>query len=170
MADIRHRVGITAPREQVYQALATTEGLSRWWTQDTAGDLAVGGKLEFYFGQAEPGAIMEVTELDPGQRVAWRCVQGPDEWVGTAVTFDLSGDAPAEALPRPATSGPATPGGAGPGGETVLLFTHADWREPVEFMHHCSTKWAYFLLGLKAGLEGGPATPYPQDMAISSWG
>ena len=60
--------------------------------------------------------------------------------------------------------------GAEPGGETVLLFTHADWREPVEFMHHCSTKWAYFLLGLKAGLEGGPATPYPQDMAISSWG
>ena len=167
MADIRHRVGITAPREQVYQALATTEGLSRWWTQDTAGDLAVGGKLEFYFGQAEPGAIMEVTELDPGQRVAWRCVQGPDEWVGTAVTFDLSrgGDGPAADGP-----GADGPGADGPGGETVLLFTHADWREPVEFMHHCSTKWAYFLLGLKAGLEGGPATPYPQDMAISSWG
>jgi hypothetical protein len=52
----------------------------------------------------------------------------------------------------------------------VVLFTHAGWREPVEFMHHCSTKWAYFLLGLKAGLEGGPATPYPEDMAISSWG
>jgi hypothetical protein len=37
-------------------------------------------------------------------------------------------------------------------------------------MHHCSTKWAYFLLGLKAGLEGGAATPYPDDMKISSWG
>ena len=56
------------------------------------------------------------------------------------------------------------------GGETVLLFTHADWREPAEFMHHCSTKWGYFLLGMKAGLEGGSATPYPGDMAISSWG
>ena len=33
-----------------------------------------------------------------------------------------------------------------------------------------STKWAYFLLGLKAGLEGGSATPYPGDMAISTWG
>jgi uncharacterized protein YndB with AHSA1/START domain len=152
MADIRHRVGITASREQVYQALATTEGLSRWWTRDTAGDPAVGGKLEFYFGQAEPGGVMEVTELGPGQRVAWRCVQGPDEWVGTAVTFSLSQT------------------GDGPGGETVVLFTHAGWREPAEFMHHCSTKWAYFLLGLKAGLEGGSATPYPADMAISSWG
>jgi hypothetical protein len=35
-----------------------------------------------------------------------------------------------------------------------LLFTHAEWREPDEFIHHCSTKWAYFLLGLKAWLEG----------------
>jgi hypothetical protein len=52
----------------------------------------------------------------------------------------------------------------------VLLFTHASWREPVEFMHHCSTKWAYFLLGLKAWLEGGEATPFSDDMNISSWG
>jgi hypothetical protein len=52
--------------------------------------------------------------------------------------------------------------------ETILLFTHAGWREPSEFMHHCSTKWAYFLLGLKRSFEGGMATPYPDDMAISS--
>ena len=148
MADIRHRVGIAAPAAQVYEALATVEGLSGWWTRDTAGDPAVGGKLEFFFGQAERACVMEVTELVPGQRVAWRCVQGPDEWVGTVLTFGL----------------------AEPGGETVVLFTHADWREPVEFMHHCSTKWGYFLLGLKAGLEGGSATPYPRDLAISRWG
>lgn len=148
MADIRHRVGISAPREQVYAALATREGLSGWWTRDTAGGDAVGSKLEFFFGQPEPGAVMEVVELVPGQRVAWRCVQGPDEWVDTVLSFDLSES----------------------GGETVVMFTHADWREPAEFMHHCSTKWAYFLLGMKTGLEGGSATPYPEDMAISSWG
>ena len=148
MADIRHRVGIIAPKEQVYNALATVEGLSRWWTRDASGDPAVGGKLAFRFGQPEPAAVMEVTELAPGQRVAWRCVEGAAEWVGTSFTFDLSGS----------------------DGETVVRFTQAGWREPVEFMHHCSTKWAYFLLGLKAGLEGGSATPYPEDMAISRWG
>jgi hypothetical protein len=84
----------------------------------------------------------------PDRRVAWRCVQGPDEWVGTTITYDLSTD----------------------GVETALLFTHADWREPIQFMHHCTTKWAYHLLGLKAGLEGGAATPYPEHMKISSWG
>ena len=35
-------------------------------------------------------------------------------------------------------------------------------------MHHCSTKWGYHLLGLKAGLEGGQATPFPDDIALST--
>ena len=35
---------------------------------------------------------------------------------------------------------------------------------------HLPRQWAYFLVGLKAGMEGGAATPYPEDMAISSWG
>ena len=148
MADIRHRVGIAVPPERVYQALATVDGLTGWWTRDVRGETEPGGKLEFFFGGPESATMMEVTDLVPDRRVAWRCVQGPDEWVGTTVTFDLKYS----------------------DGETALLFTHADWRDPVEFMHHCSTKWAYFLLGLRAGLEGGAATPYPDDMKISNWG
>lgn len=148
MPDIRHRVGITAPAGHVYQALATKEGLSGWWTRDVRGEDKMGGKLEFYFGYPEPAAVMEVTDLVPDRRVVWRCVQGPDEWVGTSLIFDLTSSA----------------------GETALLFTQADWREPIDFMYHCSTKWAYFLLGLRAGLEGGVATPYPEDMKISNWG
>jgi hypothetical protein len=38
------------------------------------------------------------------------------------------------------------------------------------FMSHRSTKWAYFLVGLKASIEGDTATPYPEDLRISSWG
>lgn len=147
MADIRHRVGIGAPPDATYHALSTIEGLSGWWTETVEGDPAVGGRLRFIFG-GDGAPAMEVTELVPGKRVAWRCVEGPDEWLGTELTFDLS------------TSGD----------ETVVMFTQAGWREPVAFMHHCSTKWAVFLLGLKAGLEGGAATPFPADPAISSWG
>jgi hypothetical protein len=50
------------------------------------------------------------------------------------------------------------------------MFTHADWREPVDFMHHCSTKRAYFLIGLKGWLEGQDSVAYPNDMKISNWG
>lgn len=148
MATIRHRVGIAAPAERVYAALATTEGLASWWTPTVEGDARVGGTLRFYFGGNDPAAVMDIVELAPNQRVMWRCVGGADEWVGTTLTFDLNSSED----------------------ETIVLFSHADWREPVEFMYHCSTKWAYFLLGLKAGLEGGQATAYPNDMHISSWG
>src|ERR1700716_1445188 len=127
--------------------LATKDGLAKFWTRQVEGDSEVGGKLRFFFGKPEPSAVMEVVELSPDDRVQWRCVNGAPEWVGTTGTFDLKSS----------------------GGETVLLFTHADWREPVEFMHHCSTKWAYFLLGLKAGLEGREYTPYPEDEKISTW-
>jgi hypothetical protein len=46
--------------------------------------------------------------------------------------------------------------------------THADWREPVDFMHHCSTKWATVLVGLRSGLEGGAFTAFPDDTKVSS--
>ena len=148
MYDIRHRVGIGASLTEVYDTLATLEGGTRWWTADVTGDAAVGGRLTFGFPMPERGATMEIAELAPPSRVAWRCVAGPDEWVGTRITFDLRAE----------------------GDETVVLFTHRGWREPVEFMSHCSTKWGYFLLSLKHVLEDGTGTPWPDDEHISSWG
>ena len=146
MPDICHRVGIAVPRNRVYETLATKDGLSEFWTSTVEGDAQVGGKLSFYFGNPEPAAVMDIVELSPYVRVQWRCVEGPPEWVGTTVTFELKdGD-----------------------GETALLFTHSDWPGPVEFMHHCSTKWATFLIGLRSGLEGGAFTAFPDDTKISS--
>jgi uncharacterized protein YndB with AHSA1/START domain len=146
MPDIRHRVGVAAPPATVYEQLATTSGVQRWWTEDVGGTSTVGETLTFRFGAPDRGFDMEVVELVPEKRVAWRCVDGPAEWVGTDITFDLrSGD------------------------ETAILFTHAGWREPVEFMHHCSTKWASYLIGLKQGVETGTHRAFPHDERVSSW-
>ena len=143
MPDIRHRVVISAPLDRVYQAVATADGISDWWTRDgVRGQAREGSRLQFFFNQPEPSAVMEVTELDPGGQVSWNCVGGADEWIGTRVTFDL----------RPAD------------GETVVLFTHADWRSPTEFMAHCSARWAYFLFSLKSLVETGKGTPFPDDL------
>ena len=107
MTDIRHRVCISAPLAKVYEAVATPQGISEWWTRDgSRGVSSEGSKLYFYFGQPEPAAVMEITRLSPAGHVSWNCVEGADEWVGTKLTFDL-----AEA-----------------GDETVVMFTHADWR------------------------------------------
>ena len=146
MEEIRHRVGIEAPRSEVLAKLSTIEGLASWWTGDIVGDPAAGGQVQFFFGSAERSALMDVVEATD-RRVAWRCAGGPDEWVGGMCTFDLERT----------------------GDETVLKFSQS-WREPVDFMFHCSTKWGYYLLGLKASLEGGKGTPFPGDLRISSWG
>ena len=144
---IRHRVGIDAPPERVYDALTTTEGLAQWWTRDVFGDAGAGGTVSFRFGGPDARVAMRVVDAVPDRHVEWRCVKGPDEWLDTVLTFDID-DA---------------------GDETALSFTHT-WREPVAFMHHCSTKWGYFLLGMKAALEGRGGTPYPDDLKVSSWG
>jgi len=136
MVDILHRIGTeTASPDAVYEALTTVDGLAGWWTDDVQGNGDVGG------------FDMEVLELRPRERVAWRVVDGPEEWIGTTVEFDLRQD----------------------GDYTVVLFAHRGWREPVEFMHHCSTKWASFLLSLKSLVETGKGAPAPRDVPISDW-
>jgi uncharacterized protein YndB with AHSA1/START domain len=147
MSDIRHRIGITTPQERVHGALATRDGVASWWSRDAEGDADEGGKLLFYFGRPEPRLELEVLAVT-SDRIQWRCLHGPDEWLDTTITFELSHA----------------------DGETVILFTHGGWRQPVPFQAHCSTKWAYFLLGLKSLLEGGHATPHPGDLLISRWG
>ncbi len=143
MPDIRHRVVMSAPLDQVYSAIATKEGLSDWWTRDgVRGQSAEGSTIEFYFGQPEPAAVMEVTRLDTDGQVSWSCVGGADEWIGTRLSFALT--------PKD--------------DETVVLFTHADWRDPSDFMAHCSARWAYFLLSLKSLVETGKGTPSPEDL------
>jgi hypothetical protein len=62
MPDILHKVGIkSSSLDNVYKALATVEGLSRWWTSDTRGESKVGGVLQFRFGDG--GFDMKVLEL-----------------------------------------------------------------------------------------------------------
>jgi uncharacterized protein YndB with AHSA1/START domain len=146
MYDIRHRIGVKAPLAEVHKAFATIEGLASWWTTDTQGDASVGGKLVFTFGSSDRRATFEVVEVTD-DRVVWRGVAGPDEWTDTTFTFALTQEA----------------------GETVVLFTNAGWREPGDFMAHCTTKWGTFLLGAKSLLEGGRSVSYPDEIVISSW-
>jgi hypothetical protein len=148
MVDILHRIGVKTPTpEKVYGALTTVEGgLAGWWTDDTKGNGdVVGGVLAFRF---VPGGFdMEVIELQPCERVVWRVVDGPEEWIGTTISWDLRQD----------------------GEYTIVLFKHEGWTEPGEFMHHCSTKWASYLMSLKSLVETGDGAPSPRDVQISDW-
>lgn len=144
MVDILHRVGVEAPTpEKAYEALTTVEGLAGWWTDDTTGTAEVGGTLAFRFPLG--GFDMEVLEQTPSERVTWKVVDGPEEWVGTTIDWRLRQD----------------------GDHTMVLFAHRGWKEPVEFMHHCSTKWASYLLSLKSLVETGTGAPAPHDVHVA---
>lgn len=146
MVDILQRIGIKSSLDKVYQALTTVEGLAGWWTSNTQGEAdKVDGVVQFRFGAG--GFDMKVLELDPARRVLWQVVDGPEEWIGTTVVWDLKQD----------------------GDYVVILFKHQDWKEPVEFMHHCSTKWAIFLMSLKSLVETGKGAPDPNDVKIDNW-
>lgn len=151
MVDIIHRLGIKAPIEQVYAAVATTEGVAGWWSRETTGESTSGGTIDVRFltpAGDEIGAMtMKVTALEPDRRVQWRVVAGPEEWIGTDITFDLKQD----------------------GEYTILLFGHRNWREAVEFTAHCSMKWATFLLSLRQLVETGTGRPSPDDLEIDNW-
>jgi hypothetical protein len=88
---------------------------------------------------------MKVLELDPEKRVLWQVVAGPSEWIGTRVGFALAQKDDA----------------------TTVLFEHQGWKEPTEFMHHCSTKWGTFLMSIKAALETGQGAPFPNDVHVT---
>lgn len=151
MVDIIHRIGIKAPLSKVYDAVATAEGVAGWWTRDTSGSDGVGGKVNVRFRRKDGKEVgqmdFETITLEPNREVRWRFVAGPPEWIGTDATFQLAQD----------------------GDTTVLLFGHRNWREAVEFTAHCSTKWAVFLLSLKAMIETGTGSPSPDDVPISDW-
>ena len=144
MADILHRVETKSSPSEAFRALTTREGLAGWWTAETQGQFNVGGVIQFRFGHLG-GFDMKVLELAPGKRVLWQVVDGPSEWIGTKVSFDLARD----------------------DDYTVVRFKHQGWKEASDFMHHCSTKWAVYLLSMKSLVESGKGAAYPADVHIT---
>lgn len=136
MPDILHLIAIKAPPATVYAALTEQKGFAGWWTTDTKAAPEVGAVDQFRSAQ-RGGSDMKVAELVPRRRVRWQCLDGAKELIGAEVTFHRRQEESA----------------------TILLLAQRGWREPVEFMHYCNTKWAVFLLSLKSLCETGKGAP-----------
>ena len=120
-------------------------------TENTKGVSEVGKAITFQFHDPKGATIgkfeMEVLKQEPFKRIQWTCKSGPTEWVGTDITFDLKQE----------------------NDFTIVLFSHRNWKESVEFTAHCSTKWAVFLMSLKELIETGKGKPAPRDIKIDNW-
>jgi uncharacterized protein YndB with AHSA1/START domain len=135
--DIVHSVDVAATADHVYEALTTETGLAGWWTADNKVDRKIGSINQFRFG---PDTLLtfRVDELEPSRRVAWSSIDGPPDWKGTQVTFDIT-----------------------PKGNTANLhFRHEGFAAGYELFGMFNYLWAQNLRSLKLWLETGTGEPF----------
>ncbi len=130
------RLVIRAPREDVFDAIATVDGPRHWWTTKVTGSAAVGGELRFGFAGLDEQMVMRVSAGQRPSIVRWSCVEHTrnGEWTGTQLRFEL------------AARGPQT---------CELDFRHTGL--PAEVV---AEGWENFLASLAAYAETGTGTPF----------
>jgi len=138
MPDMHHEIEIAAPSKKVYEALTTSEGLRGWWTVDSQAEATVGSVAEFGFFNRETVFRMRIDRLRPRRRIIWTCLDGPEEWKGTVLTWALA------------------PEGEG----TKLHFKHGKWRSNKGAFAHCNSTWGALMYRLKAYAEGKEQGPH----------
>ena len=138
MATILLRVPIRAPARAVYDTVATSEGVNGWWSNHTEGPDGVGSTMKVAFPDAPMTFDFEVSEERPPNRVVWKCLAGPPEWISTSVSFDIQ-----EADE-----------------ETSALFTHDGWATTEESFPFIAYSWAQILPRLKELAETGVRKPF----------
>ncbi len=144
MSNISHKIGVATNKATTLKALNSLQGLSKWWTEDVSGSTNEGETILFRFNGLGPDMKVLTSNEDT---VTWQCTEGPDEWLKTELTFQVKEEE-----------------------ETVIYFQHKGWQDETPFYHHCSMKWATFLLSLKQYLDLGQGRPFPDDLKITTLG
>jgi len=140
MAAIKHLFHINAPREKVYHAITSLDGLSNWWTIQASGETKLGGIIEFGFGN-QMLTKMKVISLQSNQVLRWECVSGFDEWKGTIVSFELNDNE----------------------GKTLVRFVHDKWKKTNDFYAACSFSWGRYLESLRQLCQTGKGQAYGSE-------
>lgn len=143
MPSITREFVIDAPRERVFRALSTAEGVRGWWTADA--DL---GPAWGEFRWADRGwAVAVEVHLCSEAIVVWRCarsnMQGTDAWEGSTIAFHLSQRRD---------------------GKTALSFSQKGYKDS-PCLGVCDDGWSKVLgLSLRAYCETGAGMPYRSSL------
>jgi uncharacterized protein YndB with AHSA1/START domain len=162
MPNIRHELLIAAPADKVYAALTSQQGLAGWWTPGAKAKAEQGSIAHFDFGP-DYFKEMKIESLEPSKHVEWRCTAGVQEWVGTALSFELhEGGSEALLKSHPEAKGqleqhPNLAVG------TLVAFAHDNWKNYTPMFAECSYTWGRFLRSLKLVCETGAGTPWPHQ-------
>lgn len=150
MATLHHQVWIDAPVGKIYDALASAEGLGRWWAPHTATRTDDGLVLAHDPGELHGEVRMKVIATEPGQRVEWEIVSAhprrspASAWTGTRISFELSERENPGARLGIVSESPVL---------TVLEFRHSGWDAKSEFFGFCNFAWGVTLQMLQQWCE-----------------
>lgn len=135
---IKHLFHIDAPRTDVFKAISTIDGLSKWWTTQTTGNAEMGGVIQFRFGDMGPD--MKVTEVKPNKCVSWKCIDSQG-WDGHIFSFELSDNE----------------------GKTRVRFSHDGWKEQDDFYAHCCFSWGRYMESLRQLCQTGKGEAFGSE-------
>jgi uncharacterized protein YndB with AHSA1/START domain len=142
--DYARTIVVDAPVQNVYEAVATLQGLRGWWTPDVSGSAANGGDIVLAFTEANERIVMHVDATSANAIVRWTCTEntGHPEWIGTQPTFVI----------RTLDDG-----------HTEIDFRHAGLERALECYDVCERGWDHFLESIAAYAETGRGMPYGSD-------
>lgn len=139
MATILLQFPAAGSADDAYRALAGQEGVRKWWSTKTEGPDGLGTVMKVAFPEAPITFDFKVVEDVPSKRITWETIQGPPEWAGTTVAFDIS-EGEADAI--------------------NVTFSHDGWKTTEESFPFIAYSWAQILAKLKSLIETGKADPY----------
>ncbi len=143
MHNIYHDLPIKASSDKVFDALASAEGISAWWSLSTKGAPVEGELYELDFG---PGYLWEarVVSCTASSALEWEMTKADEEWTGTRVGFRLVESS----------------------GKTTVQFYHTGWPENNDHYRSSSYCWAMYLRILKRTIENGELVPYEDRLNV----
>jgi uncharacterized protein YndB with AHSA1/START domain len=140
MTAIKHLLVIKSSPEKIYSAITTNEGTAKWWTEQSEIGNKVGDINIFDFGDRYHNEMI-IINLIPNKKVEWECLVGDKEWIGTKLIFEI------EEKDK----------------NSVLKFTHVNWREETDFFASCNYHWGYYMRSLKQFCETGKGNPFQNE-------
>jgi uncharacterized protein YndB with AHSA1/START domain len=144
MADSLHQVHILASDKIVYNAISLQSGIESWWTDHCQMAAKEGEISTFWFDNKRSVFTMRTQKLLPNRRIFWVCEQGPEEWVGTELWWEI----------QPNEDGSCT-----------LDFKHMNWAKDTGLFPLCNSTWGTLMLQLKIYCETGEQQPWFQQTA-----
>ncbi len=141
--DIIHYLQVNSTIESVFEAISTSRGISKWWSQKTIGYSELGAILELEFTD-DIHWQAQVTQMVSPNEFEIILTRSTPDWMGTSIGFQLNG-------------GPHV---------VEVKFCHKGWQQADDHYHRACYEWAMYLRILKRYIEFGEYVAYDRRLLV----